>query len=285
MDIFKSEELKERARRVVDELREMVETVRSDSTLEQLSESTRKLLHDLTLDPQTGKPSIWALRDSLDSLRPLLVPVLLKELDIVPIAEVKGVTETYDYALRHIVFTARDLLPERLRLNMDFDLDVRFKEKKIMRGGKGTEAGFKGELILRLDKLRPCLHDVQFHYRRTAFPRIEDWGWADVDFGQGDGMNFEIRWNISVPRDGFVAFKSARVDCYVDSLDVTIKQAAQHQFLDTLVARMFAGSLKDRIEREIEKALNQFSIKLSDSFNDIFAGRIAFPMPISMGTL
>jgi len=159
---------------------------------------------------------------------------------------------------------------------MDFDLDVKLRREELVNEGKvrggAAESDMRAELILRLDNIRPHLKDIQFHYNRTSFPKIEDWGWADVDF-PGDGVRFEIKWRIHAPKGLSPRFKSFRTDCYVDGIDVSIKHAAQHELLDRFVARVFASSLSDRIEREVEKALDMFAIKVSETMNDIFSGR------------
>jgi len=174
-----------------------------------------------------------------------------------------------------LFFTAKDLLPERLRLNMDFNVDIQIARSKLLNAGSGpaSSSDLKAELVLKLDRLHPKLRDIQFHYERTSFPKIEDWGWADV-CTKGDGVKIEIKWKIAAPEGRPVRFESHKTECCIDGIDVTIKHAAHHQLLDRVVSTIFAGSLKDRIEREVEKSLDQFALKLSQTFNDIFSGRI-----------
>jgi len=287
-ELFKSEELKKRVNVLHDELRGMIKTARRDPTSERLLESTRAFIRDLTTDPSTGKPSLWTLRDNLErSGRALLLPVLLRELEIVPVKGIRGSNKTYDFVIRNLAFSAYDLLPERARFYMDLDVDIDLTDIKRARWtgeeiGE-SEADVNGEIVLRLDGIKTHVRDVEFHYIRKTFPQMEDWGRMDIDTS-GTGTRLEVRWRIISPRGMAPTVMGYRVYCGIDSLDVTIKEAAKHELLDRLMSKLFAGTLKERTEREIERALASFAGRISLIFNDVFAGRVPAILPSSLSS-
>jgi hypothetical protein len=285
-ELFKSEELKKRANALGNEFRDMIKTARRDPTSERLLDHTRALMRDLTVDTATGKPSLWALRDNIErSGRSLLLPVLLRELDVVPVKGIRGSNKTYDYAIRNLAFSAYDLLPERARFYMDLDVDLDLTDLKRERwSGEPigeAEADITGEIVLRLDGIKTHVRDVEFHYIRKTFPQMEDWGRMDVDT-LGSGTRIEVRWRIVSPRGSAPTVLGYRVYCGIDSLDVTIKEAAKHELIDRMMSKLFAGTLKERTEREIERALAAFASRVSLVFNDVFAGRMPSILPSSM---
>jgi len=285
-ELFQSAELKKRVNALVDELRDMIKTARRDPTSERLLESVRNLMRDLTLDTSTGKPSLWILRDNIEkSGRSLLLPVLLRELDIIPVKGIRGSNKTYDYAIRNLAFSAYDLLPERARFYMDLDVDLDLTDLKRERwSGEEigeTEADITGEIVLRLDGIKTHVRDVEFHYIRKSFPQMEDWGRMDIDTS-GYGTRLEVRWRIVSPRGSAPTVLGYRVYCGIDNLDVTIKEAAKHELIDRMMSKLFAGTLKERTEREIERALAAFASRISLVFNDVFAGRMPAILPSAM---
>jgi len=285
-DLFKSKELKKRVNALGNEFRDMIKTARRDPASERLLESARSLMRDLTIDTTTGKPSLWVLRDNIErSGRSLLLPVLLRELDVVPVKGIRGSNKTYDYAIRNLAFSAYDLLPERARFYMDLDVDLDLTDLKRERwSGEQigeTDADITGEIVFRLDGIKTHVRDVEFHYIRKTFPQMEDWGRMDIDTS-GNGTRIEVRWRIVSPRGSAPTVLGYRVYCGIDSLDVTINEAARHELIDRMMSKLFAGTLKERTEREIERALAAFASRVSLVFNDVFAGRMPSILPSSM---
>lgn len=290
-ELFKSEELKKKVNTLISELQDMVRTARRDPAAERLAASARNLMRDLTLDTTTGKPSLWTLRDNIEkSGRSLLLPVLLRELEVVPVKGIRGSTKTYDYAVRNLVFSAYDLLPERARFYMDLDVDIDLSDIKrepwkcaeddFSRGQGETDVN--GEIVLRLDRIKTHVRDVEFHYLRKTFPQMEDWGRLDIDT-DNNGVRIEVRWRISSPAGGSApTVMGYKVNCHIDGLTVTIKKAAQHEILARIASKLFAGTLKERVEREIERSLATFAGKVSLLFNDVFAGRMPNVVPSSL---
>jgi len=229
----------------------LVRTARCDPAAERLAASARNLMRDLTCDPATGKPSLWTLRDNIEkSGRSLLLPVLLRELEVVPVKGIRGSTKSYDYAVRNLVFSAYDLLPERARFYMDLDVDLDLSdikrepwkcEKDDFDRGVG-ETDVNGEIVLRLDRIKTHVRDVEFHYLRKTFPQIEDWGRLDIDT-EDNGARMEVRWKIVSPSGGSApTVMGYKVNCHIDGLKVTIQKAAQHEFLDKIASKLLPGN-------------------------------------------
>eukprot|EP01087_Luapelamoeba_hula_P017508 TRINITY_DN5528_c0_g1_i2.p1 TRINITY_DN5528_c0_g1~~TRINITY_DN5528_c0_g1_i2.p1 ORF type:complete len:134 (-),score=32.57 TRINITY_DN5528_c0_g1_i2:19-420(-) len=113
-----------------------------------------------------------------------------------------------------------------------------------------------------------------FHYIRKTFPQLEDWGRMDIDTTD-NGTRLEVRWRIVSPRGGQApTVMGYKVYCGIDGLQVTIKEAAKHELLDKMMSKLFAGQLKERCEREIERNLAAFASRVSLLFNDVFQGKL-----------
>lgn len=67
-------------------------------------------------------------RESLDSLKKLLIPIMLEHLQNVPIPRIEGVSGKYDYVIDDLLFSGYDILPDHVSIKIKSDLQVHLKD-------------------------------------------------------------------------------------------------------------------------------------------------------------
>src|SRR5690606_7709952 len=119
----------------------------------------------------------------IHQMKGLMVPLIVEHLRWIPLPRIEGSNDTYDYWFDNVVFSAPDLIPDKIHVRMvsegDFDVNALSTDN------------FATLVRLSEEGIRTTLKDVHFWFRRKAFPRTEDSGYATVDF-TGDGAKLDI---------------------------------------------------------------------------------------------
>lgn len=244
---------------IFDNIRDLLNRFKEDETSQALADSVRKFVQDMSLDA-SGKPSIGAIQDSLQQLKNLLLPVMIKQMENIPVARIEGSTKKYDYVLDNIVFSAYDILPDYIKFNFETSLNVDMKEFSTDKA--------KAYLRLNMSSIKSHINNLRFAYRKKTFPKIEDEGIADVAL-TGDGITINLEWEIRSYGEEPMKFFVRDVSCNIDNLKVNIKEA-QHSILDKMAVKLFSGAAKTKIEDEIETNLRYFGRAVSDQLNEGF---------------
>lgn len=235
-----------------------------------LSNSIAKFSQDFIRD-RYGRPSLGAFSDSLNQLRVLLLPVMIKQLESVPVARVEGTSPTYDFVLDNIKFSGYDILPEHVRLFLDTKMDINLKE-----GPKNDIT--KAILTFEITNIQTHLRNIYFAYRRKSFPKIEDEGLADVDVK--GGTSIRLQWIVKSKGDQPLVLRVNNAKCDVSGLKIYIKEA-KHSFLDKMFSGILAGYAGRKIEEEVENQLRNFGWTFADSLNSSLRN-ISFSLPSSV---
>lgn len=244
---------------IFDNIRDLLNRFKEDETSQVLADSVRKFVQDMSLDA-SGKPSIGAIQDSLQQLKNLMLPVMIKQMENIPVARIEGSTKKYDYVLDNIVFSAYDILPDYIKFNFETSLNVDMKEFSTDKA--------KAYLRLNMSSIKSHINNLRFAYRKKTFPKIEDEGIADVAL-TGDGITINLEWEIRSYGEEPMKFFVRDVSCDIDNLKVNIKEA-QHSILDKMAVKLFSGAAKTKIEDEIETNLRYFGRAVSDQLNEGF---------------
>jgi len=245
------------SRRIFDEAKEIGNAITEDPLSKQLSDTFSKFISDLALDKK-GNFSLGALQDSLITFKSLLVPVIMKQMENIPVARIEGSSKKYDYILDNLKFSAYDVLPEHIKFYMDTKVDLNLKE--------GETDTAKAHLILDITNIKTHIKNLAFAYRRKAIPKVEDEGVADIDLA-GDGTSIRLQWKIQGGDKVPIKFVMQDCQCHIDELKITIKEA-KHSFLDKIATKLFTGTAKRSLEDEVESNLRFIGLKISDQFND-----------------
>jgi len=241
---------------LIEKARKILLDIKEDSTTKEFSDNFNQFVRDMLLDSK-GQPTLGGLQDSLQQMRALFLPVILKQMQNIPVAKIEGVTPKYDYILDNVSFSGFDILPEHIHLFMESDMDINLKEV-----GKDV---ISARLYAEISNIQAHLKDIKFAYRRKVMPQMEDNGITDIDF---NGVTFVLEWVVFTRPNKPMRFLVNRCACDIGGLKIHIKQAESHSVLDKLLSKLFSKSIKKQIEEEIQSDLKVFGISFSDRLND-----------------
>jgi hypothetical protein len=184
-----------------------------------------------------------AVSEAFNLFRRAFVPVLLNNVDYIPIPKIEGSTDKYTYALDHVWFSLKDILPDRIHFSFDTDTDFSVREL--------TPDVFRLRFGILIRDVEVHLRDVWFYFRKFTGIRWEDHGIMDLDL---DGM--AINWDYSVvhTNEGRWEFALRDANCTIRRVGMRFKRA-KHRTLDGLVASLFAGTIKKRVQAMVREQL------------------------------
>jgi len=245
--------------KIFTESADILQRIRDDPLSNDLSVALRTFVADMALDA-SGKVSFGAIQDSLVQLKSLLVPVIAKQLEAIPVPRIDGDTPKWEFAIEGVVFSAYDVMPDYLKLYFQTELNLDLKQSS-------TDAA-RAFLRLEINNIRAHLKNVHFAYRRKVFPTISDDGWADIDLG-GKGLSVRIDYIVASNDRDQTRLSLVDVDATIDNLDITVKKA-EHGILDKMAVNLFNGTIKREIEDELQVQLRYFGRYVAEQLNEAF---------------
>jgi len=244
---------------ILDQISDVIRGFKDDEVSQELGDAIRNFISDMTSDAN-GRVSIGALQDSIVQMKSLFLPVILKQLEAIPIARMEGSNEKMDYVVDHIILSAYDVLPEMIRLNFLTVVNVDMKEL-------ATDHA-KARMRLDIKNIRSHLRDIHFKFNRKTFPKLEDEGKADIDL-YGEGLSMGIEWEISSENreaDKPIHFVVKNVDVSVDQVAVTVKEA-KHPTMDRIGIKLLSGKVRRQVEAKTREYLEKFGNQFADGLN------------------
>jgi len=262
-EIFQREKWKDQFSKLTEQFQILLHNVKSDSTTQEFIAKLEKFGRDLIFNEQ-GLPDLFQLEDSLYQLKNILIPLFKKTLANIPIKRIDIITESYDILVEDIVVDATSFLPEHLDfqlLNVTH-LDLKDDRKDVVRY----------QMLLNVDRIKPEFKRVKFYYRRKAFPKIEDYGLADIAL-TGEGAQIEVIWTIE--RKGKIPISElSKVKFEIDKLHIRIiGEATKHDILDTIMAPLFSNIIKKKLSSILEGYLEVKLEEINKTINEWFASR------------
>lgn len=254
-------------RAITDEIGDLFNAVKEDSTLTEVQDTFSKLFKDLVMD-QNGTVSISQLTSSIPQLKNLLAPILIEQFNNIPIKKVAGSTPKYDFELSNIILNASDLLPDR------FAFDIHTKGKVGL--SSDTADRMTTKLKLRVSNITASMKNVDFYYLRKKTPKIEDEGTVNVSVLE-PGASIKIVWEIMTSEKRPLTLNYRKATCDIGNLKVDIVRA-KHSVLDKIATKLFAGQIKQRIETGVVDGLSNVGDGLAERMNRAVRGK---PQPKS----
>lgn len=238
----------------------ILDNVKNDTLQQKLTDDASKLAHDLFLDTN-GKPSLNIMGSGLNNIRNLIIPILKKNLENVPVGPISGSNETYDWVIENLLLNVKDILPDHIEMKMWGRADISL-----------TDSPSKAltYLTMWIRNVELEAKDVKFWFHRKSIPKLNERGLADVSL---KGKNeLKITWKIDGSQDTNWIFGVGQVRCNLDNLDITIKEST-HTFLMKMVTSLFSGTIKrnweDKIEHVVVESLGTVNDKLNDAIKGI----------------
>jgi len=155
-------------------------------------------------------------------------------------------------------------LPQYFELKTKTDLKVDIAKMETQKN--------ETKVVLEIDNLKPKFMDLKFWYKRKTFPKIEDYGTADIDLSAGDGTKIKIIWKIKSKENKPFTFSLIKVKCIIDKMDVHIKEA-KHEIFDKITTTLFISQLKQSVAQAIVNNIVDGLQPLNDQMNQWFASK------------
>lgn len=244
--------------RLVNLMINMVNSIKYDSDTMALSQSVGRLAKDMIFDEQ-GRPDIFVAQESLDQLKRMIIPLVQKQLETIPLPMIEGSNDKYDFRVQNLVMNGRDILPDY------FDLKL---VNNVSLGSKQSGNRVHAKLKLKANNIRVAFPNMQYYYKRKKMPRLEDEGIADVAL-LGSGLNLRITWHLYIRENKPLTFELARVKVFIDKMDITVKQS-RHKLINKIALKIFGGAIKRRVSSAIVEKIRDTLTPFNNQLNDFF---------------
>jgi len=162
------------------------------------------------------------------------------------------------------VITIGDFLPKYFELKTKTDLKVDIAKMETQKN--------ETKVVLEIDNLKPQFKDLKFWYKRKTFPKIEDYGIADIDLSAGDGTKIKVIWKIKSKENKPFTFSLMKVKCIIDKMDVHIIEA-KHDIFDKITTTLFISQMKQSVAQAIVNNIVDGLQPLNDQMNQWFASK------------
>lgn len=229
------------------EMSQLIQAIGNDPALMELQADINKLVSNLAKmtvnpnDPLLGQ-NLW------ENLRPVVLPALVEVLRFVPIPDIVGGNQKYQYEVRNVILRTDQILPD----NITMKTGARFTSGVQSQDPAKFKTGFR----IIISGIRTEVENAYFHFRRLRFPRVKDEGLAD--FGIDRGADLDIR---IVAKDNFHVMKVKSVKCNLHGLRLKVRDS-NHRYMENMMLRLFRGTVRRRVETQVEDSI-------SDTLNSV----------------
>lgn len=241
----------------------VLSSIKNDPTLSEFQSSVEKFAKDFGLYGPKGQPDLLKMTTGIDQLRLLLVPVMRKMLENIPLSRVEIYNPTFNMMVDDLYLDGADILPEFFRMKIDdkIEADLRLK---------GGPSHNRTRLWVEVSGMKPKFRHFKFAYNRKTFPKLDDQGMANLFF-KGNGCKIVLVWEVhSDIGSGSAVAKLKNCKCIIDSIDIQILEAEKHSWFDQMAASWMQGSLKRKLSAAIEEFLCANIDPLNQRLNDFF---------------
>lgn len=248
-DLLKRPKLQEDFGVVLKETKGLVERLMDDDALKTVGRDFDHMRKELLLN-NDGKLDLMSLKQTLPTLKNVLIPTLTAALRNIPIPTITVDNEKMFLQLSNLSLAAKDLIPEKIRIHFTNDILFDFTTE-----GKDL---FVSRLTVLMRDFNASLKDINFKYERKKTPQMSDLGVADLEI---QGIQIDIRWRMEM-NGSRLCFYVDYAKCVIDEFRTDVKEAT-HKLLDKIFVSMFKGSMKKNLETTIEDTLREKLLQFS----------------------
>jgi hypothetical protein len=239
------------------QFRTMLENIKNDSTTREFGERLKKLGVDFAFNKQ-GYPDLYVMEDSVIQVKNMLIPLLKDQLANINVGRIEFFNKDYDVRLEDLGFSG-SFLPEHIDFSLrnDSHLNTKDSSRDIMRHS----------LVFQVDKIKPEFRNFKFYYKRKSFPKIEDYGVADMRLA-GDGGLIRINWRIDAKAGSKPVATLVGVTVHIDKIDIhVVGEKTKHDVLDRLLLPFLQGAIRNKVQHSIESYLKSKLTHLNEQLN------------------
>ncbi|PRP86398.1 hypothetical protein PROFUN_05317 [Planoprotostelium fungivorum] len=208
------------------------------------------------------KFSAGIFAESLEHLKNVMLPVVMKQFEYIPVKKVEVFTPMYEVALSEMVFCLPSMMPSQIQVRVHTDIGFNTLELAAQDTSMTVE--------VEMNNLNVDLKDILFEYHWKTFPKIQDKGKIDVRMPR-KGMYILLTFVVQ-SRDGYkasVVMKSASVK--IDKLKLHVSQAERHKLLDKAISKLLKTAIRVAIQDQMEEYLSSLGKYIAERMTRVFA--------------
>jgi len=163
--------------------------------------------------------------------------------------------------LDQIVLCSYDIIPENIQFHLETDTEFSFQDIQV----QSTHT----QLVIKLNRFRTELKDIEFYYKKKTFPEFEDTGRVTFRI-KGEGANLTLTFNLEQgEKDKLPKIKEGKADFDISDLEIEFdKKTIHHTLLVPMLTSLFKPQMKLQLEKQVENNLGGFMSKLGDLVMD-----------------
>jgi len=263
-----SSSLRDSAKEALDEWTDVLENFKQDEQLNMINVTMKKLMSDITKQDEQGRTRLDL--DAISRFRPIVVELVRTNLDKIPLPDVVGENDTYQWKAWNLVASGTDIIPDFVHIESAIRSEAAIKDTN-------RPSWLQGDLIISVSNIRTKLDAVQFWYNRKTFPKGEDTGFIDIDVAGGINIVIKLTMEAS-DTSGGVFFSSGSVYCRADDVRVKLRDT-KHDFLYNLFSGAWERPIKESIEKFVAKklagAIHEFRTAANERITEIQKASLA----------
>jgi len=242
---------------ILDETKAIFESIKNDPDVKNLQNKIDTFVQNFMYTDEKGNRQFNG--DLAGQMRKFIAPLLLKQLEHIPVPSFEGSNEDMDFKIDNLVLNGSEIIPDHVHIAIASNMDFNVKELE-------TEKAHS-KALLKVTNIKTKVENMKFWFKRKSIPKIEDHGIADVSL-TGDGANLSIYLELSAPFDEQRNFKFSRISFDIDKLQIDIKET-QHTIVMPILMAVLQGKFKRDIEQAIEDKIKSVCGDIETGLNEL----------------
>lgn len=268
-ELLKNSVYRDELLNLLSETRCVVEAIANDEAMNRFSSNLKTFVADfVSRDPGTGLPSLNL--DAFSRMRPVLMSLILDQLDYLPVPRIYGTTKKYDFEIGNVVLSVRDIAPDLIHIDVGKSLSLNVPQLAATAG--------RTAIVFTANNIVANLRDVEFWIHRKTFPRITEEGLANVTLaGTGLSLRFGLEAWLREGPNPVPVFALTFVTAHLDRFNIKVHHSKRSWLLNFMTA-LFAGSIRKRVEtaiaQRLARVLSRSLLRINDVMSRVDVGAV-----------
>jgi hypothetical protein len=260
-NLTKEKEFRDKYADVTVELKALANGIKEDEDVKNLQIQTQKFLDNFTYQDESGKKRFNT--DLVSQLRTFIVPLLISQLDSIPLPPVQGSNEEMDYYFDNMILDGKQIIPDQVDIHTQSDVSMKIHNLSASHS--------KSSAFITINNIKPQVSNVHFRFARKTFPKLSDEGVANVLVQGNDGITIHIGLDLMKQgAENMFQFRLGEVRVDIDQLNIQIV-SAKHDFLLKLFSSVYQTRVKHLLEQKISEKIQEIFGRIQDGMNNIMA--------------
>jgi hypothetical protein len=243
----------------IEEAKAIFESVKNDPDVKSFNDKAAKFFGHFTYTDAKGNRQFN--RDLVNELRTFVVPMLMKQLEHIPIPPIEDRNENFDSRIENITLSGYDIIPDHVKFYMDSEFDFNVNKLEAEKGC--TTA------LLKITNMRTKIPGIKYWINKKSFPSIEDHGIANVTIG-GRGADLRVYLQIENLFGSEPTFTFSKVKFTIDTFTIDIIKT-EHTIITPILTSLWKNQIKRTIEEQVEKRITDTAKNMEEGLNNMMA--------------